>query len=829
MPVEKKSRPGFRNAADQQFNDELDQFLYNESDISDALVSSNKKNRLTAKKKLDQLITADTINFSVHQLGSKKATPVLPNSKSRHVVDLNRAERIKARGFDKLTKPDNKNWFKFGKIQLPSLRSTQTVKPAKINLGSIDVAGIRSKARKISYLEPKMELERQPESKNEQPANNPKLLPVATFAIILLALILPVKTIWLANNLSGVKNDVLALGNLAVEDLKSGAESAGQSDYQSAKLKFEDAAKNLTSIELKIDNYNQSFITIVENIPKLGTQVKVANQIIEIGQNLSQAAAIISAAIDGSQDVNLTLQQLGEKIDNVEKALEKINKDAALINLSLVPEEVRPTIQNLQTDLPNLLQQLSLTSNVIELSNKILGNERLSRVLIVFQNNRELRATGGFMGSYALADFTKGKLTGFNLPGGGSYDTEAGLRKILVPPYGLQLIADRWQFWDSNWWPDFPTSAQKMAALYQESQGQTVDYVLAINSDVMVDLLKIIGPVYLPDYDVVINDQNFYDIIQQEVQVDYDKELNQPKKILSDAAPLIIEKLLQSPDKLLLSQALLNGLSDKSIQIYAQDNQAQKLIENLSWDGSLLQTDKDYLNVVSSNIAGGKSDAYITESIDHRAEIAANGEIIVTTKITKTNSAPKSDVLGYMNNVDFLRIYVPQGSVLVSAGGFQAPASELFDKVAETAEVDADLQKISGDMTIDDSSGTRINNELNKVVFSNWMQVEPGQTSSVYFKYRLPFRVNLSSDTGSQFINYWSPNFNEVDSYSLLIDRQSGKKNSVYNSTVVLDPKFKVVWSNALDNTAISVNDRLISVSGNLDKTVFYSFLVANK
>jgi hypothetical protein len=83
----------------------------------------------------------------------------------------------------------------------------------------------------------------------------------------------------------------------------------------------------------------------------------------------------------------------------------------------------------------------------------------------------------------------------------------------------------------------------------------------------------------------------------------------------------------------------------------------------LGWSGTLATNpDGDYLQVVSTNLGGGKSDAYIKRHVDHRAEIQANGDIVVTTTITKTNNAPSSDTLGYFNNVDYLRFCVPSSN-----------------------------------------------------------------------------------------------------------------------------------------------------------------------
>ena len=61
------------------------------------------------------------------------------------------------------------------------------------------------------------------------------------------------------------------------------------------------------------------------------------------------------------------------------------------------------------------------------------------RYLLIFQNNTEMRASGGFMGSFAVMDFSNGQVSNLNVPGGGTYDTEAGLKSKIVAPKPLQL------------------------------------------------------------------------------------------------------------------------------------------------------------------------------------------------------------------------------------------------------------------------------------------------------------------------------------------------------------------------------------------------------
>src|SRR5579859_7780532 len=108
-----------------------------------------------------------------------------------------------------------------------------------------------------------------------------------------------------------------------------------------------------------------------------------------------------------------------------------------------------------RTQLPNLIAKLD---DINTLAQILLTNTH--RYVILFQNSEELRATGGFMGSYALVELQNGRLTKLDIqdiyqPDGQFYgfvEAPPGVKDYLSSGKGLRLP-------DANWSPDFPTSA----------------------------------------------------------------------------------------------------------------------------------------------------------------------------------------------------------------------------------------------------------------------------------------------------------------------------------------------------------------------------------
>jgi hypothetical protein len=146
-----------------------------------------------------------------------------------------------------------------------------------------------------------------------------------------------------------------------------------------------------------------------------------------------------------------------------------------------------------------------------------LDTEHDQNILVLFQNISEMRPTGGFAGSYAVLTLKRASF--YNLEVRDIYDPDGQLKKKVIPPLPLQLITTNWGARDANWFFDFPTSAKKIiqfleASLIYNERNAKFDAVIAINTDVIADILTITGPIAAPDYDLVITNSNVLEAIQ---------------------------------------------------------------------------------------------------------------------------------------------------------------------------------------------------------------------------------------------------------------------------------------------------------------------------
>ncbi len=647
-----------------------------------------------------------------------------------------------------------------------------------------------------------------------------------SFVVVLILLIIPFKALDYLRliDISSLEERVFVHSQAAIDNLMTASHEVSQLNLNQAEEDFSLASENFLAAQKELAHL-QSWLL---NIASLSSNPKIklaaeSKKILAAGKSGSDLGENFSLAIDSL--VNENEDNWLERIDNFKyySNLSLLNLEELKLNLNSINHQSLPTQyqdqfllwrKNLDS-LRKSLQSLILTASEIK---EFLGYSANRRYLLVFQNNTEMRASGGFMGSYALVDFKKGQLDNIEVPAGGTYDTEAGMRSFIRSPRPLWLVSPRWFFWDANWWPDWPKTARNLMWFYEKSDGPTVDGVISFTPDVLESFLFITGPIYLKEYDLIIDADNFWSIIQSTVEKQNlafthpelaekfpDSPENQPKKIIGD----LMEKLLEVlPEKIdaqslpILLQLLQKDQQAKNILLYFSDDNLQNLVYDWNLDGAVKDSRHDYLMVTHTNIAGQKSDRKMEERIFLDSQILQCGRIINELTIIREHQGIKNEALTGARNVDWLRVYVPEGSRLIEASGFSQPDRQYFEHPETDWEIHPKLEATEDLAEIDRESGLHIYQELDKTVFANWVMTDPGELSVIKIRYELPFIFKeVKRDRNYlDFINHLL-NINQARPaiHSLLVQKQPGLKNSEFSSRLRLPDNWEVTWQHSFD------------------------------
>ena len=545
---------------------------------------------------------------------------------------------------------------------------------------------------------------------------------------------------------------------------------------------------------------------MVAAIPIVNNEIISREQLIIAGQKIALGNTYLVKGLAESQSQNSNT--LTDRLDLLVKHLDAAlpNYQSALNNLGAIKSDVLPLeyqapfndFKILFTAILNDLQNLSELGKTIK---EVFGGEGLRRYLLVFQNPNELRPTGGFIGSFAVMDVRDGSIVNMSIPAGGSYDLKGQLNERLEPPAPMLLLGNnKWQFQDGNWYPDFPASAEKLMWFYRKSRNVTVDGVIAINASVLERLLGIIGPITDEKRGLTLSADSALATIQTEVESTSTRATKKPKQIISDLAPQFLENFKNiKPENILpILTNLQEALTQKEIQAYFTDRKTEATVKEYGWSGQITDTnsEQDYLMVVNTNIGGQKSDAHVAQTVSHQAVINDDGSITDTVIITRSHSGTTAEQMYGATNVDYLRIYVPAGSELLTASGFTWPDESRFHAPDQWAKKDAGLAQIEKEISIDNRSGTRITREFGKTAFGNWVITEPGQTTQAHFVYRLPFKAKIytAESPGADWKNMFLGNdIKTALRYQLIAQNQSGA-NSTFESQIILPPGWQPIW-----------------------------------
>lgn len=487
-------------------------------------------------------------------------------------------------------------------------------------------------------------------------------------------------------------------------------------------------------------------------IPFLGSYYNDASHLIAAGEHGSKAAIIISDSIapfaealglKGGNSGNAELYaqkavqampKLLPNADRIEAEVKKARLEIDKVNpnrypfVSIKGVKVKDSLASAKQYIDAVDSFMPDIKPILQHVPSALGVPKAKSYLILLQNDKELRATGGFITAYATSKIENGQLTP-DISSDNIYNLDATLRLGAAPePIKKYLLQNTLFIRDSNLSPDYKVSATIFDSYYQKSPDSIdVDGVIAIDSELIRSLIAVTGPITLPSYQETFTaspdsecGKGFPDLVckiekytSQNLNVKY---YGDRKKILGDLMQALLKKVMSSPkDKFQpLFNTFLDELTGKHIMFYSYDPNVQALIEKYNYGGRIkdVPANQDYLHINQSNFGGGKSNGYIQQEVEMDYQVAKDGTVnkVVTVKIKNTGKYDEHLNTGYKN---WMRLYVPLNSSLGSS------------------DVQGQIETLS---------------DLNKSVFANFSKTDPGKTTVQKYTYKLPFKVSNNSD-----------------------------------------------------------------------------------
>lgn len=316
---------------------------------------------------------------------------------------------------------------------------------------------------------------------------------------------------------------------------------------------------------------------------------------------------------------NLFTETSTDKLDLVtdfQSDLESLEKNLNYIrasnNRSFFAKKLLPLSQ---------LDTLSeLTRDFQVISSQLLSGEHT--YILVFQNSDELRASGGFIGSYADVKLVDGVIEKIDVRD--IYEPDGQFTGYVVAPPGVAeyLSSDRGlRLPDANWYPDFATSAQTILNYFAFGQKNKIEGVVAINLEVAEHFLEVFGDQYLADYNLLVTRENL-SLVARADRSTFFPGSQQKKNFLS----ALFNQLKFKTDQLTAEQKkqllgfLANDLTNKNIQFYSNNLELQSIFEQRRVAGQLIESNADQtdflLYLLESNVGINKANRDVTREVE---------------------------------------------------------------------------------------------------------------------------------------------------------------------------------------------------------------------
>lgn len=618
------------------------------------------------------------------------------------------------------------------------------------------------------------------------------------FAVIAIFLVLPFGVVELFGQVRQASAALTAQLPSLVLDGESLVQAVREQRWGDAGALARKLEEHFTTLDTIVDTNASLLVRALRLVPIVGDAVVGGQGIVESGVSASRDLKALFTLLDerGTLHDPRLVHDIAPIAEHLTETIAAFRADMSRVS-ALMPHAAEGVSPALEHSIDRLVPEAVRVNHGVQLLDAALGFDTPRRYLILFQNPHELRATGGFLGSYAILDIANGRVTRWTIPPEGTYGLQGNLTTQYRSPAPLHLVNPRWEFQDANWWPDWPTTAEKILWFWEKSGQPTVDGVLAVNGVVLEDILEATGPLTLPSGNGVITSRSILRFIEETIVGERRAQhREQPKRILGALAERLIDRMstITSEERSRIFSILLDRLERRDLMLYSRVPALSSHIHALAWDGSITTTARDALMVVHSNIRGEKTDAVMENALEYNVFVQPDGMAVATLTVERTHHGAQGDVLTGSPNVDYVRMYVPEGATLIDAWGWQAPAARLFEEPLPLTTDDPDIVRIEGVHTQDARTGVDMYHEQGRTVFAHWLITRPGARSIAGIRYLLPFRLIPGEKKGflEEFISTLR-NDPAYIPYDVQVFRQPGT-TSTLRLSVTTPATWESVW-----------------------------------
>ncbi|HMB17500.1 MAG TPA: hypothetical protein VKO61_01140, partial [Candidatus Paceibacterota bacterium] len=203
-----------------------------------------------------------------------------------------------------------------------------------------------------------------------------------------------------------------------------------------------------------------------------------------------------------------------------------------------------------------------------------------------------------------------------------------------------------------------------------------------------------------------------------------------------------------------LVEDLSDHVENKDLMFYARDKRLANLFRKYKVAGKVYELPDgfwgSYLGVVNSNLAGGKSDAFVEQDINLWLNVNSEGGVLGDLSVVREHNGENEEEGWYRaTNKDYLKVYTNQGSELIFADGNTVREEIRRDYTSDYIKLP--VLGYEGDKIYNESQNIWVTQEFGKQAFGSWLLTEAGERSNLELRYKNPAPDKFKLKEGRKF------------------------------------------------------------------------------
>jgi len=432
---------------------------------------------------------------------------------------------------------------------------------------------------------------------------------------------------------------------------------------------------------------------------------------------------------------------------SLDSLLDNLSQIQLLTSQSKLPLGLKTKLQNPEfiNQIQILKKQLNIGVSLVDLLQKISLKKDPTKILIIVQDDNELRGSGGYLNTTISLTLTNNKITDYQVEPALNIDKLIDGR--VEPPkiINLALGQNNWFFRDANLSGSFPETASQVSWFFNRFKSLPVQGVLALNSSFYKSLLKDLGPITLSNGQIVAADN--LPIMLASLTIDPQND------ILTLLSENLFAKLKMGEIPFIpLARAFSKEIENRDVSLWFQSENLESSVpvEMSQNPGEsschpqlhVFGCKQDFIYLNENNLSVNKLNLYLKRDQQHRVDINSSGEVSYELNYQYTYPIPAPNNLNQTYN-SYYQLYLSPRVHLKSVflDDREFPLSQVSESLTSVRKYEFYLPQ-----TINQNHNLKISLVSNQNLFSNqgqtpfsvYFQKQPGTNDSLRFELSYP-------------------------------------------------------------------------------------------